>query len=94
MLQPYTALIRQSEGWWIGWIQEVRGVTCQERTRDELLDTLKITLREILEFDKSGSSRRTESESEKVKFSDILEFGTHGASHRTDSGFEEVKIAI
>ena len=94
MLQPYTALIRQSEGWWIGWIQEVRGVICQERTRDELLDTLKITLREILEFDKSGSSRRTESESEKVKFSDILEFGTHGASHRTDSGFEEVKIAI
>ena len=94
MLQPYTALIRQSEGWWIGWIQEVRGVTCQERTRDELLDTLKITLREILEFDKSGSSRRTESESEKVKFSDILEFGTQGASHRTDSGFEEIKIAI
>ncbi len=94
MLQSYTALIRQNEGWWIGWIQEVRGVTCQERTRDELLDTLKITLREILEFDKSGSSRRTESESEKVKFSDILEFGTHGASHRTDSGFEEVKIAI
>ena len=94
MLQPYTALIRQSEGWWIGWIQEVRGVTCQERTRDELLDTLKITLREILEFDKSGSSRRTESESEKVKFSDILEFGMQGASHHTESGFEEIKIAI
>ena len=94
MLQPYTALIRQSEGWWIGWIQEVRGVTCQERTRDELLDTLKITLREILEFDKSGSSRRTENESEKVKFSDILEFGMQGASHRTESGFEEIKIAI
>ena len=94
MLQPYTALIRQSEGWWIGWILEVRGVTCQERTRDELLDTLKITLREILEFDKSGSSRRTENESEKVKFSDILEFGMQGASHPTDSGFEAIKIAI
>ena len=94
MLQPYTALIRQSEGWWIGWIQEVRGVTCQERTRDELLDTLKITLREILEFDKLGSSHRTESESKKVKFSDISEFGTQGASHRTENGFEEVKIAI
>ena len=49
--QTYTALIRQSEGWWIGWIQEVRGVTCQERTKSELLDTLQITLREILEFD-------------------------------------------
>ena len=94
MLQPYTALIRQSEGWWIGWILEVRGVTCQERTRDELLDTLKITLREILEYEMSEVSLRTESEVEKVKFSDILEFGTQGALHGTESGFEEVKIAI
>ena len=94
MLQPYTALIRQSEGWWIGWIQEVRGVTCQERTRDELLDTLQITLREILEYETPEMYRRTESEAEKVKFSDILEFGTQRASHCTESGFEEVKIAI
>ena len=94
MLQPYTALIRQSEGWWIGWILEVRGVTCQERTRDELLDTLKITLREILEYETPEVSHRTESEVEKIKFSDILEFGMQGASHGTESGFEEVKITI
>lgn len=94
MLQPYTALIWQSEGWWIGWILEVRGVTCQERTKDELLDTLKITLREILEFDKLGASRRTESESEKVKFSDLLEFDMQETSHPTESGFEEVKIDV
>jgi hypothetical protein len=94
MLQPYTALIRQSEGWWIGWILEVRGVICQERTRSELLNTLQITLREILEFDTLGSLHRTESEAEKVKFSDILEFGTQGASLCTENGFEEVKIAI
>ena len=91
MLQPYTALIRQSEGWWIGWILEIRGVIGQERTRDELLDTLKITLREILEYEAPEVSLRTESESEKVKFSDILEFGTQGSSHCTESGFKEVK---
>ena len=94
MLQPYTALIRQSEGWWIGWILEVRGVICQERTRSELLDTLQITLREILEYEVPEVSLRTESEAEEIKASDILEFGMQGASHRTDSGFEEVKIAI
>ena len=91
--QTYTALIRQSEGWWIGWIQEVRGVTCQERTRSELLDTLQITLREVLEFDRLEAARRTESESEEVKASDILEFGAQEASS-TESGFEEVSIAI
>ena len=94
MLQPYTALIRQSEGWWIGWILEVRGVTCQERTRSELLDTLQITLREILEYETLEVSHRTKSESEQVKASDILEFGLQGPSDCTNSGFEEVKIAI
>ena len=92
--QTYTALIRQSEEWWIGWIQEVRGVTCQERTKSELLDTLQITLREILEFDMLEVSRRTESESAEVRNSDILEFGARGASHQTESGFEEIRIAV
>lgn len=92
--QTYTALIRESEGWWIGWILEVRGVTCQERTRSELLDTLQITLREALEFDPSGGSRRTESDIEKIKVSDTSEFGIQGASRQTESGFEEVSIAI
>ena len=94
MLQSYTGLIRQSEGWWIGWILEVRGVTCQERTRDELLDTLKITLREILEYEALEVSLRTENEAEKIKASVILEFDMRGALHQTESGFEEVRIAI
>ena len=94
MLQSYTALIRQNEGWWIGWILEVRGVTCQERTRSELLDTLQITLREVLEFDGPEVSHQTESEVEAVKASDILEFSYHGASHQAGSGFEEVKIEL
>ena len=92
--QTYTALIRQSEGWWIGWILEIRGVIGQERTRSELLDTLQITLREILEYETPEVSRRTESEAAEVKASDILEFGIQGASSSTESGFEEVKITI
>ena len=92
--QTYTALIRESEGWWIGWILEVPGVTCQERTRSELLDTLQITLCEILEDETLEVSRRTESEAEAVKTSDILEFGVPGASHQTEGGFEEVRIDV
>ena len=90
----YTALIRQSEGWWIGWILEVRGVICQERTRSELLETLQITLREVLEYETPEVCLLTESEVEEIKASDILEFGDQGASHQTESGFEEVRIAI
>ena len=52
MAHTYTALIQQRGEWWIGWIQEIPSVNCQERTRDELLDTLKITLSEILEINR------------------------------------------
>jgi predicted RNase H-like HicB family nuclease len=46
----YTAVFKQAGTSWIGWIEEVPGVNCQERTREELLETLKITLEEALEL--------------------------------------------
>ena len=45
----YTAVVTREAGWWIGWIEEVPGVNCQERTRAQLLETLGITLHEALE---------------------------------------------
>jgi hypothetical protein len=44
--------IKQAGCWWIGWIEEVPGVNCQERTRQELLETLRITLEEASEFNR------------------------------------------
>lgn len=48
MNQAYTAVVKQDGGWWIGWIEEVPGVNCQERTRKELLKSLRTTLSEAL----------------------------------------------
>ena len=45
----YTAVIGKSAEWWIGWVEQVPGVNCQERTKEELLETLSITLNEILD---------------------------------------------
>ncbi len=44
----YTTLIQQKDRWWIGWIEEIPGVNCQEPTKEELLETLRITLKEYL----------------------------------------------
>ena len=52
MSQAYTAVIKQSGAWWIGWIEEVPGVNCQKPTREELLETLKITLQEALDLNR------------------------------------------
>ena len=43
MNQEYTAIIKQEGDWWIGWIEEVPGVNCQETTHDELISSLQIT---------------------------------------------------
>lgn len=48
----YTAVIKKSGKWWVGWIEEVPGVNCQEATREKLLETLRVTLREALEFNR------------------------------------------
>jgi predicted RNase H-like HicB family nuclease len=55
MSDTYTAVIRQEGKWWIGWIEEVPGVNCQEASREELLETLKITLREALELNRQDA---------------------------------------
>ena len=51
-MNEYTAVIKQEGDWWTGWIEEVPGVNCQEPTYEELKETLKVTLEEILELNK------------------------------------------
>jgi len=43
MKNIYTAIIKQDDGWWVGWIQEIPGVNCQERTKEELIESLRVT---------------------------------------------------
>lgn len=52
MANKYTAVTKQDGKWWIGWIAEFPGVNCQEKTHDELLKSLKVTLKEALEFNR------------------------------------------
>ena len=51
----YTAVIKHTGEWWIGWIEEVPGVNCQERTRDALLTTLRATLLEALDLNRADA---------------------------------------
>jgi predicted RNase H-like HicB family nuclease len=57
MNQTYTAVVKHDAQWWIGWIEEVPGVNCQERTRDELLESLRITLAEALEMNRADARK-------------------------------------
>ncbi|MEP7010644.1 MAG: type II toxin-antitoxin system HicB family antitoxin [Acidobacteriota bacterium] len=52
MRPTFTAVVKQDQGAWIGWIEEVPGVNCQEETREELLETLRITLSEAIDHNR------------------------------------------
>ena len=64
MKGQYTAVLKKKGDWWIGWIEEVPGVNCQERSKEDLIESLRITLREALEFnrrealDRQGKAKR------------------------------------
>jgi len=53
----YTAVTKRDGEWWIGWIEEVPGVNCQEKTREELLESLRITLKEALQLNREEAVR-------------------------------------
>lgn len=57
MANTYTAITKQDGNWWIGWIEEVPGVNCQEKSREELIDSLRITLKEALELNREEAKK-------------------------------------
>ena len=52
-MSAYTAVVKQYDDWWIGWVEEVPGVNAQEPSREELLASLKVVLQEALEMNRA-----------------------------------------
>lgn len=55
MQKNYTAVIKQDANFWIGWIEEVPGVNCQELSRETLLVSLRETLTEAIAFNRADA---------------------------------------
>ena len=66
MATTFTAVVKQDEGVWIGWIKEIPGVNCQEATRERLLETLRLVLEEALELDRADALDAAGAEYEEV----------------------------
>ncbi len=61
MNATFTAIVKQRGDWWVGWIEEVPGVNGQEKTKVELLHSLKGILSEALEFNRAEARAAAES---------------------------------
>jgi predicted RNase H-like HicB family nuclease len=60
MSTTFTAIIKQSGNWWIGWIGEVPGVNAEEKTKQELLCSLKEILAGALECKRAEARQAAE----------------------------------
>ncbi len=54
-MSTYTAVIKKTDKWWIGWIKEIPGVNSQGNSRDELLENLQSALKEALDFNRADA---------------------------------------
>ena len=69
MENHYTAVIQRDGKWWIGWIEEIRGVNCQGATREELLANLESALREMLEMNRADARKEAGDGFEEIRIS-------------------------
>ncbi len=58
----FRAVIKKSGDWWIGWLVDFPGVNAQERTRERLLESLRICAEDMME-----TPYETEKEEELVR---------------------------
>ncbi len=63
-----TAVINQDGPWWVGWVEEVPGVNAQEVSHDALLASLRVVLREALEFNREEARQAPEPSYEELAF--------------------------
>ncbi|MDM8536145.1 type II toxin-antitoxin system HicB family antitoxin [Desulfobacterales bacterium HSG17] len=62
----YTAIITRDEDWWLGWIEEVPGANAQEKTKEELIISLKEAVKDIIELRREQAISEIKTDYEKI----------------------------
>ena len=44
----FRAVIKESGDWWIGWLVDLPGVNAQERTKEELIESLPLKEKDFI----------------------------------------------
>ena len=62
----YRAVVKKSGNWWIGWLVDIPGVNAQEKTKEKLIESLKICAQDMLN---TPFEPKDEEELVKIEFS-------------------------
>jgi len=62
MKAELTAIIKQDGDWWLGWVSEIPGANAQEKTKEELMMSLREAAKDILELHRQIARQEAQSE--------------------------------
>ena len=66
MKAEFTAIIKKDGDWWLGWVEEIPGANAQEKTKEELIQSLKEATNDILELRCIEARANAESDYEEI----------------------------
>lgn len=66
MKAEFTAIVKKDGDWWLGWVEEIPGANAQEKTKEELLVSLREAAIDILELRAEESRRQAEKDFEEI----------------------------
>lgn len=67
MKNEYTAVVQKGGRRWVGWLEEIPGVSSQGETREELVENLRSALDEALEMNRSDARQAAADGFEEVR---------------------------
>lgn len=66
MKAEFTAIVKREGDWWLGWVEEIPGANAQEKTREELILSLKEAVKDILDLRCEEARNQAEDDFEEV----------------------------
>lgn len=66
MKAELTAIVKQDGDWWLGWVEEVPGANAQEKTKEELLISLRQAAIDILELRAEEARHQADKDFEEI----------------------------
>jgi hypothetical protein len=66
MTAELTAIVKRDGDWWIGWIEEIPGANAQERSKEELLISLRAAAQDIVAIHREVALRQADRDFEEI----------------------------
>lgn len=66
MKAEFTAIVKRDGDWWVGWVEEIPGANAQEKTKEELITSLKEAVKDILELRCEEARKQAEDDFEEI----------------------------